>query len=221
MEKEKNEDYKMKVIKINEKNLKDAVVIAAKYLGEGKTVVYPTETAYALGVDAMNENALLELCRIKKRPLYIPMLVLVYDLEMIKEYGYIDKRIEILVEKFMPGPLTIAIKKRKFVPDLLNPEGISFRISSNPIATEIVKNVGRPITGTSANLHKKPLIYNPQKILDFFSQSVDLFIDSGILPKNPPSTVIDLKPKIPRVIREGALDSRLIFEELERGGMMK
>lgn len=192
----------------------ESVERSCEVLRKGGLVIYPTETAYALGADAMNVRALQRLLKVKKRPLGIPLLVIIADLDMIRPYAEIDERVKFLVKEFMPGPLTLAVRKKSNVPDLLNPEGISFRISSCREALTLVKTYNRPLTGTSANVHGGELIYNPEEIISRFSDKVDIFLNTGILRESPPSTVLDLKYEVPRVIREGAIAKELIFERL-------
>ncbi len=187
---------------------------SCEVLKKGGLVIYPTETAYALGADAMNVRALQRLLKVKERPSGIPLLVIIADLDMIRPYAEIDERVEFLVKEFMPGPLTLAVRKKSNVPDLLNPEGISFRISSCREALILVKTYNRPLTGTSANIHGERLIYDPEKIISRFSDKVDIFLNTGILKESPPSTVLDLKCEVPRVIREGAITKERIFERL-------
>ena len=200
----------MKVLDCSDESIEEACSV----LDEGGLVVYTTETTYALGVDALNEQALSDLLTAKRRPPGIPILVIISDLDMIRPYALIDERIQFLVETFMPGPLTLAVGKKPTVPDLLNPEGISFRISSHGVACALAKALGRPITGTSANRHGEGLIYDPEGVIASFDGVVDLFLDAGTLTESPPSTVIDMKPDIPVIIREGALPSEIILKAL-------
>jgi L-threonylcarbamoyladenylate synthase len=200
----------------------ESILEAGTVLEEGGLVVYPTETAYALGADALNEQALSSLLTAKQRPSGIPILVIISHLHMIEPYADLDERTRFLVETFMPGPLTLAVPKKPPVPDLLNPEGISFRISSCEQARTLADAVGTPITGTSANLHGTGLIYDPPDIVSTFDTSVDLFLNGGTLTPSPPSTVIDMKSTPPTIIREGAIPFSTIVEALtsftERGG---
>jgi L-threonylcarbamoyladenylate synthase len=208
----------LKVVDCSSQSIREARHI----LKQGGLVVYPTETAYALGADALNEQALSSLLRAKQRPSGIPILVIISTLDMINPYAQIDGRIRFLVDTFMPGPLTLAVSKKPPVSDLLNPEGISFRISACEEARALAEAVGTPITGTSANLHGTGLIYDPSDIITTFDTSVDLFMNAGTLIPSPPSTVMDMKSTPPTVIREGAIPSSKILEALasftRRGG---
>lgn len=192
----------------------DSIEKARIILEMGGLVVYPTETAYALGADAFNERALLRLLQAKQRPPGLPILVIISHIDMIEPYAVIDERTRFLAEKFMPGPLTLAVPKTAVVPSLLNPEGISFRITSCEEARALVDAVTTPITGTSANLHGTGLVYDSQSIISTFDRSVDIFLDAGTLEPSPPSTVLDMKFFPPTVIREGAIPSQTIFEAL-------
>jgi len=206
---------KTKIIKIDPKN-PDLRILeeVAEELKKGKLVVYPTETCYGLGTNALNVKAVRKIYEIKKRPLKSNLTVIVDSLETAKKYGKIDKLAEKLVKKFMPGPLTLIVDKKKNFPKLTN-LAFAFRISSNPIANYLAKFSKVPIVATSANPHRKPSIYSGKKAIQEFEGKVDIILDSGKLRKTKPSTIVDLRNKKPKLIREGPIDFRRILEFLD------
>lgn len=202
---------KTKIVKPDVKFLKEAV----KAMKKGGLIIYPTETCYGIGADATNIRSIEKIYKIKGRDSSKPIPILVTNLGMIKKYGLTTKRIEFLVKKFMPGPLSIVIKKKKPISDV-NQEGISFRVSSNPVASALVKLLKRPLTTTSANVSSQPPIYEIKKIIDIFEGKVNMIIDYGNLPKNEPSTCVDMRnEKDIKIIREGAIPSKSILKELK------
>ena len=207
----KTEILRVEVMKPEVKVLKKAVNIMKR----GGLIIYPTETCYGIGADATNPKSIEKIYEIKGRGHTKPIPVLVSNINMIKKYGITTKKIEFLVKKFMPGPLSLVIKKKGPISDV-NQEGISFRISSHPVASELVKLLGKPITTTSANISSRPPIYEIKKIIENFEDKVNMIIDCGNLPKNEPSTCIDMTDEDNvKIIREGPIPSELILKELK------
>lgn len=201
----------VKTIRPNLNILKKAVEV----MKGGGLIIYPTETCYGMGADATNIKDIKKIYKIKGRDPSKPIPVLVSDLHMIKKYGMITKRVEFLVKKFMPGPLSIVIRKRRSISDI-NQKGVSFRISSHPVACALVKLLKRPLTTTSANVSGQPPIYEIKKIIETFSDKVNMILDCGDLPKNEPSTCVDMTNEDNMiVIREGSITSKLISKVLK------
>ncbi|MBN2067676.1 MAG: threonylcarbamoyl-AMP synthase [Candidatus Diapherotrites archaeon] len=186
---------------------------AARIMKDGGVVVFPTESSYGLGTDALNENAIKKLGMIKQQPDEKNISVIVSNLEQAKEFGLVNEEAEKLVQKFMPGPLTLVVPKRANVPDALSERTIAFRISSNRIASELCKAVGNAITATSANLHGRPSIYSAKEVIKEFNNRVHMIIDAGELPRNQPSTIYDVGNK--RVLRHGPVKEQEIMKALE------
>lgn len=198
---------KAEVIKRNE------IERAVQYLREGRIVVYPTESSYALGADAVNEKAVKRIRDIKGR--YDKAItVIVSDLDTMEKYAYIGRRAKLLVEKFMPGPLTLVVDKKEVIPAILDPEEIAFRISSHAVAHQLAQIFGGLITTTSANIAGQPPIYALDEIFTTFGDLVDLIIDDGNLAVRPASTILSLRANIPYIKREGAVEKEKLFETL-------
>ena len=204
----------IKKIKLSMNVLKEAVDVMKK----GGLIICPTETCYGIGADATNIEGIQKIYKIKGRDPTKPIPILVSNLNMIKKYGVITKKIEFLVKKFMPGPLSIITKKKRPISDI-NQKGISFRISSHVVASMLVKLLRKPITTTSANISGQPPIYEINKIIDFFEDKVDMILDYGDLPKTKPSTCIEMvSDSGVKIIREGPIPGEEIFKELKKMG---
>lgn len=196
---------------------KNEIEMAVKYLQERKVIVYPTESSYALGADAINEEAVKKIRDIKGR--YDKAItVIVADLNIMAGYAHIGKRARLLAEKFMPGPLTLVVDKKN-IPDILDPEEIAFRISSHPVAQDVARMFGGLITATSANISGQAPMYAIDEVLETFGDTVDLIIDGGNLEKNPVSTILSLRANIPHIKREGAIKKENLFEVLKKYNM--
>jgi len=159
-----------------------------KILKGGGVIVYPTETAYALGCDITNKKAVGRIYRLKKRSKTKSLTAIVADLKMAKKFSRISKFEEKIIKKHMPGPFTLIVKKKKAIPDLANKD-FAFRISSNKIAKELSRALKKPIASTSANLSGSGAEYNIKPIIKEFGTKVDAIIDSGNLPKKKVSTI--------------------------------
>ena len=189
---------------------------AIKIMKNSGLVIYPTETCYGLGGKATDIKVINKIYKIKKRSTTKPIPIIVSDLKTMEKYGKITKKIKLLIKKFMPGALTIIIHKKKTIPDILNPNEIAFRISSNSIASLLTRGVGLPITATSANISGGPPHYKIKEVIRTFDKKVDMILDCGNLPKIKPSTYIDMKTDIPKIIREGPISINEILNELKK-----
>jgi len=180
--------------------------------------MYPTESSYALGVNALKEAAIRKIFEAKERSAGKPIPVIVSDLQMWKKYAYFNESAEILVRKFMPGPLTLALKKKSSVPDVLNPLAIAARIPGHEVALALVREAKYPITSTSANISGAPPAYSPKRVPKLLRSAIDLILDAGILRRRKPSTIVDFTMgDQPTVTREGAIPTSAILEALAQG----
>lgn len=196
---------------------KEAIDKAVKILENGGIIVYPTETAYGLGCDSFNIQAIKKIYEIKSRSLDQPLSVIVDSLEMIDKIAFMDENAKLLIDKFYPGPLVIALKKKNLIPDILNKDRIAFRISKNEFVQNIVRNLGKPIVSTSANQTGFNSPYSIGDVLETIAEKdVDMIFDAGSLEKNKPSTIIDfVMESSPQIIRVGAISAREIFQTLK------
>ena len=205
-----------KIIKIDPKNPDRKLLwYIAKIIESGGIVVYPTETSYGIGTNAVNAAAVKRLRAIRK-PSGKPISIIVSGIEMMRKYGVMTKKIETLVEKFMPGPLTIIANKRDTIPKILNKTGIAFRISSNPVAAIIAEYSDVPVTAASANPEGKPPAFDVKKVMEYFDGEVDAVVDSGRLKKTKASTMVDMKGREPKLVRAGLISFKKIKSSLSR-----
>ncbi|HXT54984.1 MAG TPA: L-threonylcarbamoyladenylate synthase [Candidatus Eisenbacteria bacterium] len=183
----------------------DAAVAA---LNRGEVIVFPTETLYGLGADALNAAAVERVFHLKGRDAANPISVVVADRAMLCTIvGDVPRLAEQLIAEFWPGPLTLVLPAKKDLSKhLVNARGgVGVRISSAPIAAELLRELGKPITATSANPSGK----NPARRIDeakrYFSGEITVFIDGGELHSNVGSTVAEISGDKVRVIREGEI----------------
>lgn len=178
----------------------DTIERAVSVLSHDGIIVYPTDTIYGLGADALSEEAIYKVYEVKKRPLGMPVSIAVSDFEMLGAVGRLEPWMSGFIETFLPGPVTVVVQARKCVPVILTggTSLIGVRIPANDLALRIIEGFDAPITATSANVHGG----NDPKTREEVSVPYEYFVDGGRLPGTP-STVVDLVAKT--IIRRGAL----------------
>jgi L-threonylcarbamoyladenylate synthase len=184
----------------------------------GGVIVYPTDTFYGLGVDPGNTSAVRKLFSIKGRRTDQPILLLVHDQAMLREWvAEITPQAERLMKKFWPGPLTLVFKaKKETLPELTAGTGtIGLRIPGSALTRQLLAYLGIALTGTSANISGGPSITTAEEALETIGDMVDLVLDGGKTAGGKPSTIVDVSADELKVIREGAISVRELSEELK------
>lgn len=194
------------------KSITNAIPAAVDVLRKGGVIIYPSESSYGMGADATNSKAIRKMFRIKGRKSK-PTSIIVSSQRMAKKYACINKKAASLIKRFMPGRLTLVVKKKRIIPYILSKRTIGFRIPPHEFSLALLKRFGRPITATSANKLGKPPIYRINDVIREFSGAVDLIIDAGNLPRRQPSTVFDVINR--RVIRKGPVKEKEILKCLK------
>lgn len=172
-------------------------------------MAYPTESFYALGVNATDGDAVRRLFELKKRPVEKPLPIIVGDTETL---GAIVKSIpeqaESLMERYWPGPLTLIFEGLDSIPALLTggTGKVAVRIPGRSAALDLAKALKIPLTATSANPSSKPPAESTDIIVAYFGDKIDLIIDAGKTPGGKPSTIVDITVVPPEVLREGSID---------------
>jgi L-threonylcarbamoyladenylate synthase len=183
---------------------------AVAALKRGDVIIFPTETLYGLGADALDGAAVEKVFQLKGRDPRNPIPVLVADQEMLQTLvAEIPTTAQKLMERYWPGPLTLVLPGRKSIPKRLsNPTGgVGIRISSQPIATVLIKELGRPLTATSANPSGKEPARTLQEAKAYFASQVELFVDGGTLTSTTGSTVVEAMEDTIRIIRQGEIST--------------
>jgi len=157
-------------------------------LKAGKLVIYPTDTVYGLGADALSEEAVDLVYEAKQRPRDQPISVLVADFEMLYKYALVSPEQKKILEEKLPGPYTLILEPREKLP--VSDSTVGFRIPKH-WCTKIAKELGRPITTTSANIHGKETPATITELRKTFGDKIEVYVDGGTL-AGKPSTVIDL-----------------------------
>jgi L-threonylcarbamoyladenylate synthase len=199
----------MQIVTLAHATDQEAIQTAVECLKAGGLLIFPTETTYGAGVDATNQEAVNKLLAYKSRREGKPLSIAVTDLAMAERYVEVNDSAKRLYERFLPGPVTVVSKSKNVVAEGVASEygTIGIRMSSHPLIAEIVKAFGKPVTATSANGSGEKRPYTIQDIFDGLSEKqkslIDVVLDAGTLPPNPPSTVIDTTLDTPVIFRQG------------------
>jgi L-threonylcarbamoyladenylate synthase len=191
---------------------------AAAVLARGGLVVFPTACIYGLGADASNPAALRRVFAVKGRPAKNPLLVLIPDRDAVSDLVLdVPPAAERLMARFWPGRITLVMKAAAGVaPELTGGTGkIGVRLPGHPAAAALVRNFGRPITGTSANPSGRTGCRRIKDLSVSFLQSVDLVLDAGALAGGVGSTIVDVTVTPPAVLREGRVPAGQVQAALE------
>ncbi|MEK7583668.1 MAG: L-threonylcarbamoyladenylate synthase [Patescibacteria group bacterium] len=199
----------MDVIIYEEEKKAEILSQALVVLMSGGTVVYPTETAYALGADFYSPHAYRAVFEIKFRtpgkflPVIVPDLNYARTLVRFTPYAYE------LATRYWPGPLTLVLPflYHREWPHHPDPY-LALRVSSHAFAANLARAFGRPLVSTSANISGKALCYNAAGVIEQLKRSKkrpDLIIDAGSLPEVEPSTIVKIDDKMTNVIRKGPI----------------
>lgn len=200
-------------IELNTETEKEAVERACDFLRRGYSVVFPTDTIYALGVNALDEDAVKYFFSLKKRASSKPISIFVKDIESIKRLAEVTEPQEEVLNKFLPGKFTFVLNQRQDVKlsgSLSAYTGkIGFRITESRFVQYLVEEFEHPITASSANISGEEPKRNIDEIIEQFdkqNRKPDFFVDSGSITNSDPSTVIDITGKQPKIVRMSATD---------------
>ncbi len=182
---------------------------AAGIIRSGGTVIFPTETVYGLGADALSEIATLGIFKAKGRPSDNPLIIHVSSLDMLIYLidENLSEKANLLIEKFWPGPLTLIFKKSKNVPYSVTGglNTVAVRMPDHPIAYALIKESGRPIAAPSANKSGKPSPTKGNHVISEMVGRVDAIICGDDSRVGLESTVLDMTGDTPMILRPGGI----------------
>lgn len=175
-------------------------------LKDGGIIIYPTDTVYAIGCDALNVRAVERICRIKNiNPSKANLSIICYDLSNLSQYVKVSNSHFKLMKKNLPGPFTFILPTNSNLPKIYkNRKTVGIRVPDNNIIREIVRVLGNPVLTTSVRDEDEILEYttDPELIAEKYKNEVNLIIDGGYGGIEA-STIIDCSNEIPVIIREG------------------
>ena len=199
---------KSKYINFKKNNNFEELKAPAEAIKQGKLVLFPTETVYGIGANALNEEAVKKIYIAKGRASDNPLIAHISHIEMleqlVEEVGKVEKT---LIENFWPGPLTIIFKKKKIVPDIITGglDTVAIRMPSNQIARKLIEYSNCPIAAPSANISGKPSGTLVEDIIEELDGKVEYIIDSGKVDIGIESTVIRVQDGVVHILRPGKI----------------
>jgi L-threonylcarbamoyladenylate synthase len=187
---------------------------AAEVIRKGGTVVFPTETVYGLGANALSGEAVKKIFKAKGRPNDNPLIVHICCMDMLLYVigTPLSDKAQLLIEKYWPGPLTLIFKKSGKVPEEITAglDTVAVRMPDNPIALELIRKSELPIAAPSANISGKPSPTIPEHVITDMKGKVDMILCGSKSRVGVESTVLDMSGDIPTILRPGGVT----FEEL-------
>ena len=190
-----------------------AIEEAAEILRRGELVAFPTETVYGLGANALDASAVARIFAAKGRPSYNPLIVHVPNegaaRELVSEW---PERASRLARAFWPGPLTMVLRKRAIVPDIVTAglDSVALRVPAHPVALALLRATDLPLAAPSANRSMALSPTSARHVARSLGDRVELILDAGPTAVGIESTVVDLRGSQPSILRPGLLGAREI-----------
>ena len=203
----------MQVLKTNEKN----IIVASEIIKNGGLVVYPTETVYGLGCDPFNIQAVKRVFQVKgdrKKPLPI----LASSVGHVEKVAYLSDSAKCVVAEFWPGPLTIVLRKKPSLPDIVtcNQDSVGVRIPRHDVAIRLIQLSYGLLVGTSANKTGKKPPQTAEEAAKQIGKEVDAILDGGPASFGISSTLVDFTSTKPKLLREGPISLKEILTILHK-----
>jgi L-threonylcarbamoyladenylate synthase len=197
-----------------------ALAEAVAVLKGGGLVAYPSDTVYGLGAAASDEQAVARVFAVKGRPSEKALSLLLADAEdMAPLCADVPVAAKLLAERFWPGPLTLVLWRSPAFHSAAvgGSDRVAVRVPDHAFLRELIRALGEPITGTSANRSGRPACRTDAEVERELGDDVDLIIDGGPSRAGQESTVVDITGDAPRIIRAGAISRREIERALGQG----
>lgn len=205
-----------KIVSANDAGIREA----ADLLKQGGLVVFPTETVYGLGANALDGKAVARIFEAKGRPQFNPLIVHVPDLETAALYGRMSELARMAAAGFWPGPLTLILPRRDDcrISELCSAglPTLALRVPAHKAARRLLKEAGVPVAAPSANLSGQLSPTTPAHVADGLGDSVDMILAAGPCAVGLESTVLDLSGEEPVILRPGAVTAEQLTAVLER-----
>lgn len=188
------------------------ILCAGQLLKDGQLVAFPTETVYGLGANAFDEKAVLEIFKAKGRPQDNPLIAHIWCKEQLDGICTVPERARILVEKLMPGPLTVLMPRKSTIPDCVTAglPTVAVRMPSHPIAHALLKACNVPVVAPSANSSGRPSPTTAKHVLDDMDGKIPMILDGGECEVGVESTVVDVNGEHPIILRPGGVTKDML-----------
>lgn len=184
------------------------ILRCASVLKAGGLVAFPTETVYALGAAATNADAVKRVFEVKGRPLDRPLIVAVAKKsDIARVVKSVPQKAQTLIDKFMPGALTLLFDRADCIPDVVTAgsSSVAVRIPDNPTAIKLIALTGAPVVVPSANTSDGPSPTLAQHVFDDLNGKIEYILDGGASEIGIESTVVDVRVNPPLILRGGGV----------------
>ena len=198
----------MKILKVFENNPNPKFLdMAVEALRDGNIVIYPTDTLYAIGCDALNNSAINKICKLKGiNPDKTNLSIICDGISMVAEYARFDNRQFKVLKTNLPGPFTFILPSSSSLPKVFKGrKTVGIRVPENNVAVELVRRLGNPILSTTISYTDDDYAVNPELIAETYADSAAYLLDGGdggLIP----STVVDMTSGELEIVREGKGD---------------
>lgn len=197
--------------------IRENIAHAAKLIQNGELVAVPTETVYGLAGNGLDENAVEMIYEVKGRPQVKPLALMVPDSSAMERYcDDVPQQAKILAEKFWPGPLSIVLKSKDIVPDIVRAGGdtVSLRCPKHDLTLALLREAKLPLAAPSANPSGEESPKNAERVMQYFDGKIAAVIDGGECGIGTESTIIDMSRTPYKILRQGALPEEAIKSAL-------
>ena len=198
----------MKILKVFENNPNPKFLdMAVEALRDGDIVIYPTDTLYAIGCDALNNSAINKICKLKGiNPDKTNLSIICNGISMVAEYARFDNRQFKVLKTNLPGPFTFILPSSSSLPKVFKGrKTVGIRVPENNVAVELVRRLGNPILSTTISYTDDDYAVNLELIAETYADSAAYLLDGGdggLIP----STVVDMTSGELEIVREGKGD---------------
>lgn len=195
----------------------ESIKEAAEIIKSGGLVAFPTETVYGLGADGLNPIAVTKIFEVKKRPSFNPLILHISEKNWLKKFSPIHSvKVEYLINRFWPGPLTLVLPKTEIVPDIVTSghSTVAVRMPDHPVALQLIEASGTAIAAPSANKfgHLSPT--EASHVAKYLGEKVDMILDGGKCSVGVESTILQFHEDEFYLLRPGGLSKEEIESEI-------
>jgi L-threonylcarbamoyladenylate synthase len=200
----------METVLVEKENINEVIDL----LNHDEVVAFPTETVFGLGVKFSHLEALEKIYEIKHRSHSKAISLMIYDPKDIEKYAYVNENAQKLIDHFMPGMITLVLKKKSILSDDFTAgyDTIGIRIPDDPFVLKLLKEVG-PMLVTSANISGQETLLNDQEVYKQFKGKIKMIV-KGKCKNTLASTVIKVDEDV-TILRQGCIQEEEIREILK------
>lgn len=181
---------------------------AIDILNNEEVVAIPTETVYGLAGNIYADKAIRKIFALKQRPLFNPLIVHIHSMEQLNEIvSHIPMKAKLLADAFWPGSLTLILKKKPNIPDLVTAgkDSVAVRIPNHPVTLELLKKLSFPLAAPSANPFGCISPTNSSHVKNYFKEKLSMVLEGGDCENGIESTIIGFENEEPVVYRLGSI----------------